>query len=196
MKRMMILPEDFKALHALVDAGRRAAALDGRHLLIFGALTAAVLALQYVAETRDWLPSDVLWRWQPAVLIGFLVAMFMLRRGAGRRLGHPVARAYVASFGLAATTIALVMLAKGSGERPDGYWTAVVVSCAIGSAYLFVGAVTPLRWMALPGFGWLALFVFYVDRQAVVPTDWLRLSMAFLLLMALPGAVLIARKSR
>lgn len=188
---MMLLPEDFKALNALVDAGRRAAALDGRHLLIFGALTAAVLALQYVAETRDWLPSDVLWLWQPAALIGFLVAMFVLRCGAGRRLGHPVARTYVISFALAATTIALFMLAQGLGERPDGYWTAVLVSCALGIAYLYIGAVTPLRWMVLPGFGWLVMFFFYLARQVVVPADWLRLSMAFLLLMALPGAVLV-----
>jgi ABC-type uncharacterized transport system permease subunit len=50
--------------------------------------------------------------------------------------------------------------------------------------------------MAVPGLGWLALTAFYLAQKAVIPADWLRLSFAFAILLALPGAILVAREPR
>jgi len=196
MERQLILRNDAPHLEALIAAGRKAAALDGRHLLGWGAVASVVLALQYAAEVGDWLPSEILWLWQPAALLGFVAAIFAARRGAGRRLGHPVARAYATRFALAGLLVAGFMVAAGSGARPDGLATAVLVTGALGCAFLSVALATPLRWMALPGLGWFLLAAFYIARQEVVPADWLRLALAFAIVLALPGAVLIAREPR
>jgi hypothetical protein len=196
MEPPLILSDDGRALCALVQAGRRAAALDGRHLLFWGLMASGVLALQYVAEVGDWLPSDMLWLWQPAALLGFAISIFTMRRGAGRRLGHPVARTYAAAFALAGVTLLVFMIVTGAGARPAGLLSTMIVTATLGSAFLAMGLLTPLRWMAVPGLGWLALTAFYLAQKAVIPADWLRLSFAFAILLALPGAILVAREPR
>ena len=193
---MLILHDDARQLNALIAAGRRAAALDGRHFAAWGLIGSALLALQYAAEVGDWLPSQILWLWQPLALIGFALAIFIAPRGAGRRLGHPVARAYTIAFASAGAALAGFMLLAGAGSRPDGLITILLVTSILGGAFVAIACATPLRWMAVPGLGWLAMSAFYVGQQTVVPADWLRLSVAFALLLALPGAVLIKRTPR
>lgn len=192
----LILRNDTRDLEALIAAGRRAAAVDGRHLLVWGLAAASVLALQYAAEVGDWLPSRLLWLWQPLALVGFVSAIFVAPRGAGRRLGHPVARAYTLAFGIAGVALASLLVTADAGSRPDGLITILLVTGILGLAFIALGLVTPLRWMVLPGVGWLSLAVYYATEQVVIPIDWLRLALAFAVLLALPGAVLIARVGR
>ncbi len=192
----MILRNDLHEFEALIAAGRRAAALDGRHLLGWGLAAALALALQYAAEVGDWLPSRLLWLWQPLALFGFVAAIFVAPRGAGRRLGHPVARAYTLAFGIAGVALAGFLVAAGAGSRPEGLVAILVVTGVLGTAFIAIGLATRLRWMMLPGVGWLSLAAFYAIEQAVIPIDWLRLALAFAVLLALPGAVLIARADR
>lgn len=175
MEPPLILHDDMRRLNGLIDAGRRAAALDGRHLLVWGLVTSAVLALQYLAEVGDWLPSRVLWLWQPVALFGFVAAIFLARRGAGRRLGHPVARTYAAAFAFAGAVLLAFMIVGGAGAQPDGFVTMLLLTATLGTAFLAVALATPLRWMALPGLGWLGLAAFVLVQEAVVPIDWLRL---------------------
>lgn len=196
MEPPLILRDESKALLALVKAGQKAAALDGRHLLVWGLIAASVLAVQYAAEVDDWLPSSLLWLWQPAALLGFVCSMFILRSGAGRRLGHPVSRAYTASFGLAGIALLVLMLAAGAGARPDAFTTTLLVTGILGSAFLMLGFLTPLRSMLLPASGWLGLLAFYLHQQAVVLADLLCLSLAFTLLLALPGGMIIAKEPK
>lgn len=193
---MLILHDDARQLNALIAAGRRAAALDGRHFAAWGLISSALLALQYAAEVGDWLPSQILWLWQPLALIGFALAIFIAPRGAGRRLGHPVARAYTIAFASAGAALAGFMIVAGAGARPDGLITVLLVTGVFGGAFVAIACATPLRWTAVPGLGWLAMSAFYAGQQTVVPEDWLRLSVAFALLLALPGAALIKRTPR
>ena len=193
MEPPLILRNDAHELEALIAAGRRAAALDGRHLLGWGVAAATVLALQYAAEVGDWLPSKLLWLWQPVALTGFVLAIFLAPRGAGRRFGHPVARVYTLAFAMAGLALTGFLLKDGLNTRPDGLATILGVTSVLGAAFIAVSLATPLRWMVLPGVGWLALTTFYAAQQTVVPIDWLRLALGFAVLLALPGAVMIAR---
>lgn len=196
MEPPLILRNDAHDLEALIAAGRRAAALDGRHLLGWGLAAASALAVQNAAEVGDWLPSRLLWLWQPLALLGFVSAIFVAPRGAGRRLGHPVARVYTLAFAFAGVALAGFLLTADAGSRPDGLITILLVTGILGSAFIALGLVTPLRWMALPGVGWLSLATYYATEQVVIPIDWLRLAAAFAVLLAFPGAILIARASR
>lgn len=193
-----IAREEAELVRALVAAGRRVAALDGAHLLGWGLFAAAVLALQYLAEVGDWLPSTVLWWWQPAALAGFVLSMFLLRRGAGRRMGNPVSRAYTAAFCAAGGGLALFMLASSAAGMPDGHAAIILLAGAMGSAFGVLALTARIGWMAWPAGGWWSLLAFYAAQSALVPIDWLRLAGAFLVLLALPGAVLRwqARASR
>lgn len=196
MKLQLILLNDTRDIEALIAAGRRAAALDGRHLLYWGLAAASALSVQYAAEVGDWLPSRLLWVWQPIALIGFVLAIFLAPRGAGRRFGHPVARFYTLTFAFVGVALAVFLVTADAGSRPDGLITILLVTMALGAAFIALSLATPLRWMALPGVGWLSLAVFYAAQQGVIPIDWLRLALAFAVLLALPGAILITRAAR
>lgn len=196
MKPPVILRNDVHDLDSLIAAGRRAAALDGRHLLGWGLAAAAVLSLQYAAEVYDWLPSSLLWLWQPFALIGFVIAIFLAPRGAGRRFGHPVSRAYTLVFAVVGVALAGFLVTAGAGDRPDALITILLVTFLLGAAFVALGLATPMHWMMLPGVGWISLAAFYATEQAVIPIDWLRLALAFAVLLALPGAILIVRASR
>lgn len=196
MKPPLILLNDTRHLEALIAAGRRAAALDGHHLLCWGLAAASALSVQYAAEVGDWLPSRLLWLWQPIALIGFVIAIFLAPHGAGRRFGHPTARVYTLAFAIVGVALAVFLVTADAGSRPDGLITVLLVTTALGAAFMALSLATPLRWMALPGVGWFALAAFYAAQQGVIPIDWLRLALAFAVLLALPGAVLISRAAR
>ena len=181
-------------LATLMAAGQRAAALDGRHLLVWGVAAALVLTLQYAAEVGDWLPSRLLWLWQPLALAGFTASIFLARRGAGRRLGHPVSRTYALAFAAVGIGFGLYLIAAGTGGVPDALTSALLLSGGMGLAFLTLGLATPLRWMLVAAAGWWALFGFHAAAGALVPVDWLRFAAAFLLLLALPGVVLVVRR--
>jgi hypothetical protein len=183
--------EEAELIRALVEAGRKAAALDGSHLLGWGLFAASVLALQYLAEVGDWLPSTMLWLWQPAALAGFVLSMFVLRRGAGRRLGNPVSRAYTAAFGAAGAGLLVFMLASSAAGLPDGRAAALLLAGAMGSAFFVLALTARLGWMVWPALGWWGVLGFYVAQAAIVPLDWLRLAAACALFLALPGAILM-----
>lgn len=171
--------------------GRRAAALDGRHLVVWGALVGLALFVQYFAEVRDWAPSARLWLWQPAVVIGFIVSMFVGRAAAGRRVANPVSRAYVAAFAAAGLTIGLFMAASGANGRPEPLAAVLVIAGALAAAFFVLAVVTDLSWMRLPAMGWWSLLAWFAMRGRLVPGDFLLLSAAALLLLALPGLKLM-----
>lgn len=196
MNAEQVAKAEAQMLAALVAAGRRAAALDGRHLLGWGLLSATCLGAQYLAETRDWLPSRLLWWWQPMLLGGFVLAMFVGHRGAGRRLGHPVSRGYALTFLAAGVGLLVYLLVAGGSAVPPGLTTALILCAGLGTAFLVLALATPLRWMLLPSAGWWWLLTAFHSAGAVVPLDWLRLAVACLALIALPGAVLIWKAPR
>ncbi len=196
MKTPLVLFNEKRDLEAMIAAGRRAAALDGHHLLGWGLAAASALCVQYAAEVGDWLPSRLLWVWQPIALIGFVLAIFIAPRGAGRRFGHPVARFYTLTFASVGAALAVFLVAADAGSRPDGLITILLVTSVLGAAFIALSLATPMRWMALPGVGWFSLAAFYAAQQVVIPIDWLRLALGFAVLLALPGAVLISRAAR
>lgn len=188
--------EEAQLIRSLVEAGRRVAALDGSHLLGWGLFAALVLALQYCAEVGDWMPSRVLWLWQPAALAGFVLSMFVLRRGAGRRLGNPVSRAYTAAFFAAGAGLCIFMLASTVAGLPDGRAAAMLLAGAMGGAFFVLALTARMGWMVWPALGWWGLLGFYAAQPAMVPIDWLRLAAACALLLALPGAILLREGRR
>lgn len=185
-------PESELALiEAMMEKGRRAAALDGRHLVIWGLLIGIALSAQYFAEVRDWAPSARLWLWQPAVVVGFVVSMFLGRRAAGRRTANPVSRAYVAAFAAAGLTIGVFLIANGAGRQPQSLAALLVVAGALASAFFVLAIVTGLRWMWMPATGWWGLLAWFAWAGRLAPTDFLVLAAAALLLLALPGVKLM-----
>ena len=184
---------------AMMDRGRRAAADDGVHLIVWGALATLSLLAQYVAEVRDWAPSAVLWRWQPVFLLGCLLSLGVSRRfGAGRVRDNAATRTYRTAFAAALITVASYLLGAGSAGRPDPV-TAVVVLCGtLGAAFLVASAATGLRWLTAVAAAWWALLMWFAARDRLVLTDFFVLAGATTLLLFGPGLRLAwtARRSR
>ncbi len=190
------LADDLALIESMMRKGRRAAALDGRHLIVWGALLSTLLLVQYVAEVGDWAPSAVLWLWQPLIAVGFLLSLVIGRRAAGRRLGNAVSRTYMAAFAGAGITIILFLLAGGVQGRPDPLASIAVLSGALATACCVMAVATSLRWMGGVALGWWLVLVWFAGKGPLVPTDFLVLSGAAFLLLLVPGVVLVNARGR
>ena len=172
--------------------GARAAASNGRQLVWWGTTAAGLLAIQYVAEVRDWAPSRVLWWWQPPFLLGAAASLRTLFRfPGGRPRASAITRAYVAGFTAAFCTLVGYLVASGiTRGQPASHATMLVVTAVLGCALLTMGVATRLRALAAGGIGWLLLLVWFGLRDRVVPSDFLVLAVAMLVLVAAPGLAL------
>lgn len=185
--------EELALIEAMMERGRQAAAIDGRHMLIWGAVASLTLAVQYFAESRDWAPSAVLWLWQPLVLVGWIASLFFGRRAAMRRPRNTVSRTYVAAFAAAGLSIFLYLGASAMAGGPEPKVTVLLSAAAIGSAFFVMGVVTNIRWMAAVAGGWWLVLAYFAVKGPLVPTDLFVLSGATFLLLFLPGAQLAAQ---
>lgn len=182
-----------RMVEQLVSAGRKAAAIDGRHLMLWGLLGSFALGGQYFAEVNDWAPSSILWLWQPFVLTGFAASIFLMRRGPGRRMGNPTSRAYAIAFTGAGFLVMLTLLTTMTGGVPAGLDAARCLCGAMAAAFILIARQPSLRWMLWPAAGWLILMANYVIAGQATPTDWLVLAIALLVLAAAPGMALMAK---
>lgn len=174
----------------LVAKGRNVAALDGNHLILWGSICSFALVLQFFAEVSDWASSDVLWLWQPLVILGFIISIFIAKSGAGRRLGNPVSRAYVTVFCACAFIIGSFLIANGFGVRPDPQIITILLPALMTIAFFVLSSVISIRWMLIPAVGWWLIMLYFTISAKLIPSDLLILAMAAFLFLAMPGLAL------
>ena len=184
-------------LDAIAARGARAAAHNGRQLVWWGTAAALLLAVQYVAEVRDSAPSRQLWWWQPPFLLGAALSLRAVYRFPDRRpRASQITRIYIAGFATAFLTLAAYLVASGIATGlPAPLATVLVLTAVLGCALAVVGVATGLRPLTVAGGGWVALLVWFATRGRVVPSDFLVLAAAMLLLVAGPGLALARRRS-
>ncbi len=177
---------------AMEDRGTRAAAHRGQHLVWWGASAGLLLVVQYVAEIRDWLPSRVLWWWQPPFLLAAAVSLRGLYQfPGGRPRASAITRTYIAGFAAAFTTLVTYLLGSAIARgHPLPHTTVLVLTAVLGATFVGIGQAAGLRTLRWAGAGWWVLLLWYTARGRVVPTDFLVLAAAVITLVVGPGIAL------
>lgn len=177
---------------AMQDRGIRAAAHHGRHLVWWGVSAGLLLVVQYFAEIRDWLPSRVLWWWQPPFLLGAAISLRALYHfPGGRPRGSAITRSYIAGFTAAFATLITYLLGSAIARgHPLPYTTVLVLTAVLGATFVGIGQAAGIRTLRWAGAGWWALLLWYAARGRLVPADFLVLAAAVVALVVGPGIAL------
>jgi hypothetical protein len=187
---------DLEAISSMMLKGRQAAAFDGKHMCLWGGFSALALGVQYFAEVGDWLPSSVLWLWQPVLLLIICVTLYRGRHSLMHRLRNPVVRTYSAAFSAAALTLLVYALSGLSGGLPDAHTFSVLLSGVMASAFFVMAIVTNIARLLMASVGWFGGAGYFGYKGELQPYDFLVLSGLFFVFVVLPGIYLSARSSR
>lgn len=174
----------------LIIKGQKVAALDGNHLILWGSICTLAMIFQFFAEVQDWASSNVLWLWQPLLIFGFIVSIFITRSGGGRRLGNPVSRAYVSVFSATAIAIGSFLIANGFSIRPNPEIIIILLPALFAVSFFVLSCVINMRWMFIPAIGWWLVMLYFTVSEAIIPSDLLILASATFLFLAVPGIAL------
>lgn len=186
--------EDLGIANQMMARGRLAAALDGVHLISWGFIIVCILSIQYFAEAKDWLPSSLLWLWQPFVFAALGISLFLGKTSAARRWKIPASRAYVTAFASVGFSLALYAIISGINGRPDQYILVLLSSCTLGCAFFVTSVVTGMPALRFAAFGWWLTFGFFALRGELVLSDFFILCAAVSLFMIAPGIYLTHRR--
>jgi len=186
--------KDLEIAKRMMVQGRLAATLDGVHLINWGITIVVILLLQYFAEARDWLPSSLLWLWQPLVFAGIVFSLFLGRRSPYRRWNSPASRTYVTAFTATGVSLALYVLFSGLGNRPDQFFLVLLASCLLGTTFFVTSVAIQMPRLQFATVGWWLTFALFCFKGQLVLGDFFILCGAFFLFMILPGFYLRHRR--
>lgn len=185
---------DLTLIRRLMEETRRDVVDRGRHLLIWGALSAIGLLVTWLAVI-DAVRIDPAAAWLPILVLGWTASLVVGRRDARRaRAGTPGRRLLTTVWVSAAVTLTLIALAGMFGGVVSDRALPGLLSGIIAPPILVTAALTGERWLSWVAVGWWAgsAVMLFLPGVYTLP---LMAAMA-LLFMALPGAVLYARSRR
>lgn len=186
--------EDLAMIRRLMEESRREARERGRHLMIWGGLSAVGLTATYLSALGR-LPVSVDALWVVLLLAGWSASMMVgwrdARRAEVRTLGRRLLSVTWVAVGVTLTVIAAAGLFGPVVSAPAlGGLVAVVIAPAV----LVTAVLTGERWLSLVAAGWWlgGGVMLFVPGLYSVPL----MAAMSLLLLAVPGGVLNARSRR
>jgi len=183
--------DDLDIVAEMLAKGRNAAAFNGIHMVIWGGISTFALALQYFAEVKDWLPSSVLWLWQPVMLITVVMTLFLGRKALIMRMRNPIMRIYSAAFGAVGLSLFIYALSNLGLEQPNAHTFSLLLCTSLASAFFVIAVATHLRHFLIASIGWWIGTAYFAFKGNITPIDFLVLSGLFLFFVVLPGAHLM-----
>jgi len=147
--------DDLALIRGMMEAGRKRAAVDGRHFVLWGALLMLSFFAQYLS-VHHYLPPTILGIWVPMMAIGWGME-FWLRRS------RPKAEAcsnnitlvgYSAAWRAVGLTVLIYFAASMAMGTFDPRTISVLSAAMIGGAFLVTARVTGVTWLYGPTIGW------------------------------------------
>lgn len=182
--------EDLALIRRMMAAGRRKAAFDGAHLIIWG----AVLMLSYLAQYMQvygYIPGSSLWIWLPAFAIGWGSSFLY-----GRKECAPAGEANIAvtAYNGAWLAVGITMVLYFGAAITSGLFNSKVVTvlaCGmIASAFFVISLVTELRALKAVAAGWWLILIYTTVQSSYDAEMLLVLAGASALLILLPGQLM------
>ncbi len=184
---------DLALIRRMMEEAQQAAALDGRHLVLWGVLLAAAQAVQLVLFLAGSGPAGP-YAWVGAMIAG--VGGSVALGFSGRR--HPTnlaIRLYGSVWvGLCLTIVLLFALAL-AGRGIEAAHLGVVAPATTGFAFFVSAAIAGLAWLRWIALAWWAAAATggLLDPGPLAGTVGIAL---YLGLMALPGLAIVRRGTR
>lgn len=176
--------QDLAVIRRLMEESQTAVAEDGRHFLLWGALSAAGLLGTWAATVGAW-TLDPRWLWAVLVGLGWVGSFWMGvrsgRRARVRTLGGRLIAVVWIACGITLTLIAAAGLLRGAVpvQALSGLVAVVLAGGFLGSAVLtgrrWLGAVAAAWWLGgglmlfFPGLYTLPLLAAMAIALQVVP---------------------------
>lgn len=182
--------EDLALIRRMMAAGRRKAAFDGAHLIIWG----AVLMLSYLAQymqVYDYIPGSSLWIWLPALAIGWTSSFLYGRKECTPSGGANIAvTAYNGAWLAVGITMLLHFGAAVAADVFDSKAITVLACGVIASAFYVISLVTELRALRAVSAGWWLILIYATVQTSYDAEMLLVLAGASALLILLPGQLM------
>lgn len=190
-KQLVNALDDLDYVAEMLAKGRSAATFDGIHMVVWGGVSAFILTVQYLAEVKDWMPSSVLWLWQPIMLIAVVITLFFGRKSLIKRMRNPITRIYCAAFGAAGVSLFVFAFSHMSLQQPNAHIFSLLLCTSLASAFFVMGVATHWRHLLLASVGWWMGTAYFGFKGSINPIDFLILSGLLVLCVVLPGAHLM-----
>ena len=186
--------QDLELIRQIMDDSRREVVDRGSHFLIWGLVPLAGLVATYVRATTGEGPSP-LWVWVAVLVAGWTASMVIgFREDRQARVRTLARRILSITWVATAVSLTLVALAGLFGGSVDPQALSGVLSVILAAPVLVTGVLTGERWLNAVAAGWWAGGAVMLFIPGVY--QLLLMAAMFLLLMAVPGAILSARARR
>jgi hypothetical protein len=181
--------DDLALIRSMMEAGRRRAAFDGTHLIIWG----AVLTLAYLGQyllVYDYIPGSTLWVWLPLGIVGTVFSFLHDRQRCALDHSDIAVRAYSGAWSAVGITMVLHFSFALASDALDPKVITVLACGIIAAAFHVISLATDVRQLRLVSAGWWAIMVFVTTQKELSPEILLVLSGASALLITLPGQLM------
>jgi len=181
--------DDLALIRSMMEAGRRRAAFDGTHLIIWG----TVLTLAYLGQyllAYGYIPGSTLWVWLPLGIVGTVFSVLHDRRRCALDHSDIAVKAYSGAWSAVGITMILHFSFALASDALDPKVITILACGVIAAAFHVIALATDVRQLRLVSAGWWAIMVFMTTQKELAPEILLVLSGASALLIVLPGQLM------
>lgn len=181
--------DDLALIRSMMDAGRRRAAFDGTHLIIWG----SVLTLAYFGQyllVYGYIPGNTLWVWLPLGIMGTILSVLHGRKRCALDDSNMAVRAYSGAWSAVGITMVLHFSFAVASDALDPKVITVLACGVIAAAFYVIALATEVRLLRLVSAGWWGIMVYTTTLKDFDAEMLLVLASASALLITLPGQLM------
>jgi len=180
---------DLALIRSMMEAGRRRAAFDGTHLIIWG----TVLTLAYFAQyllVYGYIPGSTLFIWLPFGIIGTVFSILHDRKRCPQREVDIAVKAYSGAWSAVGITMILHFGFALGSDTLDPKVITILACGVIAAAFYVIALATEVKMLRLVSAGWWIIMVYTTTLKQLDAEILLVLAAASALLITLPGQLM------
>lgn len=181
--------DDLALIRSMMEAGRRRAAFDGTHLVIWGAVLTIAYFAQYLL-VYGYIPGSTLFVWLPLGIIGTVLSMLHDRKRCVQQDADIAVRAYSGAWSAVGITMILHFSFALGSDTLDPKVITILACGVIAAAFHVIALATEVKMLRLVSTGWWIIMVYMTTLKDFNAETLLVLAAASALLITLPGQLL------
>lgn len=181
--------EDLALIRQMMEAGRRRAAFDGSHLIIWGGVLMVAYFLQYL-RAYGYVPLDTWMIWLPLIAIGWVLSWRHDRSRVREDRPNAAVQAYTAAWSAVGVTMLLHFFAALAFGTLEPRSITLLACGVIAAAFHVIATATQARMLHLVSAGWWLIMVYATIVKDYDAEMLLVLAGASAVLIVLPGQLM------
>jgi len=181
--------DDLALIRSMMEAGRRRAAFDGSHLIIWGAVLTVAYFAQYLL-VYGYIPGTTLFIWLPLGIVGTVLSVLHDRKRCVQQEADIAVKAYSGAWSAVGITMILHFSFALASDALDPKVITVLACGVIAAAFHVIALATEVRMLRLVSAGWWIIMVYTTTLKDFNAEILLVLAAASALLITLPGQLM------